>query len=86
MPLVGRAVLTIHDIQERKLMSPIDAEQSAGAHVLSWSDRDSQGARVRSGVFFVRPVTHGRLVTRKFVRKQVISPRSGATCVMALNR
>ncbi len=69
LPRAGSVVLTILDVQGRRVATLVDAAQQPGIHLVSWNGRDSQGQRVRSGVYCARLQDGAETVTRKFVRE-----------------
>lgn len=54
LPRSGRVALIIHDVSGRRVRSIIDQNLAAGAHTITWNDRDDRGREVGSGVYFVR--------------------------------
>lgn len=53
--------LVVHDVRGRIVAVLHEGEMSAGRHALSWEPRDDQGARLPSGVYFLRldsPILH----------------------------
>jgi len=46
--------LSIFDVEGRRVLVVLDGEVEGGDHSLVWDGRDTDGVRVRSGVYFVR--------------------------------
>jgi hypothetical protein len=53
LPTAGHARLTVFDIQGRRVAMPLDANQTAGEHVLDWSRGRSRGP-LAPGIYFIR--------------------------------
>jgi hypothetical protein len=62
----GEARLAIHALDGRRIATLANAA-GPGSHTLAWDLRDAHGARVRSGLYFVRLALGGESVTRKLV-------------------
>lgn len=59
--------ISIYDALGRVVANLVDAEQSAGAHELSWDALDRNGKHVNAGVYFVRMDAGSFVVARKLV-------------------
>lgn len=62
----GRAEVTVYDAAGRRIRTLVNEEMTAGAHFVSWDERDENGKPVGAGVFFYRLSLDGKdLATRK---------------------
>jgi hypothetical protein len=65
LPRAGRVSLAVYDANGRRARILADGEQSAGTHEVNWNLRQTSGARVSAGLYFVRLTTaEGTLVRR----------------------
>lgn len=55
----GQVTLTIHDAGGRLVRTLVAGSQNDGAHDVTWNGRNSLGATVGSGVYFVRLAVEG---------------------------
>jgi len=61
--------VSLHDLRGRRVATLLDEVVGAGSHTVHWSGRDDHGARVASGVYFVRVArANGDVVAKKLVR------------------
>lgn len=58
----GKALVEVYNLRGQKIKTIIDANLSAGEHLLSWDGRDEQGRSCSSGVYFLK-LSHGGVVT-----------------------
>lgn len=56
-PIGSRLRLVVYDVQGRRARTLLDTEAWAGRGVVRWDGRTDDGARVGSGVYFVKLVT-----------------------------
>src|SRR5262249_13175715 len=56
----GRADLSVHDMNGRRVRTLAAGPTGEGFHTLAWDLRDEQGHRCPSGVYFVRLAVDGR--------------------------
>jgi hypothetical protein len=63
----GRAHLEILDLHGRRIVTLASGEVAAGAHPFTWNGSDETGARVASGLYFVRLMSGDRTLTRRLV-------------------
>jgi cytochrome c peroxidase len=59
--------LAVYDVTGRLVRSLVDSAVPAGVHAATWDGTDARGARVASGIYFVRLDTNERTVIRKAV-------------------
>lgn len=59
MPARSRVRLAIYDLAGRVVRKLVDAPAPAGTARYEWDGKDSQGVRVKSGVYFARMVFDG---------------------------
>ncbi len=55
----GQVDLSVYDITGRRVRNLLRGEQPAGTRTLRWERSDAMGARVKSGVYFVRASSDG---------------------------
>ncbi len=67
LPEAGFARLTIFDVTGRVVTTLVEEPSAAGAFSVNWDGRDSQGARVASGVYFANLETSKEMVTGKIM-------------------
>jgi hypothetical protein len=53
-PAAGHAVLAIHDVSGRRLVTVLDRPVEPGVHHAAWSGRDEAGRPVAAGLYFYR--------------------------------
>jgi len=53
-PAAGRAVLAVHDLSGRRLVTVLDREIESGVQHVAWSGRDEAGRSVAAGLYFYR--------------------------------
>ncbi len=62
LPHTAHVELSIYDVLGRKVLTLVDGKQNPGYLTALWDGRDHRGARVASGIYFVRletgPFTH----------------------------
>ncbi|MBD3179352.1 MAG: T9SS type A sorting domain-containing protein, partial [Candidatus Latescibacteria bacterium] len=63
----GPVRVSVYDTAGRLVRSLVDRHREAGRYRTSWSGRDSHGAAVSAGVFFLRFQSCGKLMARKIV-------------------
>lgn len=63
----GRTTLSIYDPAGRLVARPLEAILTAGPHAAAWDGRGKSGARLPSGVYFVRLETGLATITRQLV-------------------
>jgi hypothetical protein len=62
-----RTLLTVYNLQGRRVKTLVDAEQGAGEYTISWDGTDSSGDRVASGIYLYRLERGDRSESRKMV-------------------
>ncbi len=65
VPRAGAVSIRIYDVQGRQARELDLGNVSAGAHEVAWDGRDSRGAELRSGVYFLRVTTPGQSTSRR---------------------
>lgn len=63
----GRVTLRVYDVVGRHVATVVDRDLAAGPHEAQWSARDSEGRRVRSGVYVYELSMGGERLTRRLV-------------------
>lgn len=63
----GRVTLRVYDVSGRMVATLVDEYRAAGAHVVSWDGRGSDGVAAASGVYFVKLNANGITEMRKMV-------------------
>jgi len=63
----GRVSIKIYDIRGQLVKDLMDANQTAGDHVLVWNGTNNNDTKVASGVYFVRMSTAGTHSTQKIL-------------------
>ena len=53
------------DVRGRKVSSVVQKPMDAGTHVVSWDGTDDCGARLASGVYYIRLVADGVETARR---------------------
>jgi flagellar hook assembly protein FlgD len=61
----GEVRLRIYDVAGRFVHTLVDGPVAAGEHALSWDGRGPGGARVASGIYFLRLEAPGYLEVRQ---------------------
>lgn len=70
LPAPGRVTVSILDVSGRLVRHLVDAEWTAGSHVLAWDGADDRGRAVANGVYFLAMVTpEGRAARRLVVAR-----------------
>jgi hypothetical protein len=69
IPVTGQVSLKIYDVQGRQVSTLLDGRVTAGEHGVHWSGVNADGAKVASGIYFMK-LENGR---SSLVRKMVIS-------------
>jgi hypothetical protein len=65
LPRDESVLLRVFNVEGRVVRTLVDGVQPAGAHAFVWDGRDSQGARLSSGVYFYRlEADEGRIVRK----------------------
>jgi hypothetical protein len=54
LPVDGRVLVEVYDINGRKVAALVDARKPAGFHDILWNGRDASGNAAASGVYFCR--------------------------------
>jgi hypothetical protein len=67
LPSSQRISLSVFDATGRRVRSVAEGEFAAGIHDVAWDGRDDAGARVGSGVYFVRLEGRGHVVDARRV-------------------
>lgn len=68
LPRAERVTLEIYDVLGHRVATLLDrAQLSPGYHAMTWDGRKSDGDRASSGVYLLRLVSGGDLITRKLV-------------------
>jgi hypothetical protein len=66
LPHEGKVQLHVYNVEGRLVRTLVDGMVPAGAHAVTWDGRDTQGARLSSGVYFYRLFADGQgSLTRK---------------------
>ena len=60
----GAVSLGVYDVAGRQIRTLVAGERSAGRYQITWDGRNDAGARVASGMYFVRLTSEGRTSTR----------------------
>ncbi|MFN8589651.1 MAG: FlgD immunoglobulin-like domain containing protein [Candidatus Eisenbacteria bacterium] len=68
LPRAGRAELSVHDLQGRRVATLASGTLGAGAHEARWDGRDAAGAVAPAGVYFARLTTADGALTRRVLR------------------
>jgi hypothetical protein len=67
VPQAGRVKLQVFDVSGRVVATLVDAVLPPGEHRTTWNGKDSGGATVSAGIYFMRAVSGGSSVTTKAV-------------------
>jgi len=54
LPANGRARITVHDLEGRRLATLVDGDQAAGRYAVQWNGGLDAGGSARPGVYYVR--------------------------------
>ncbi len=66
IPTLGPVTLRVYDIEGRLVATVVDGESKApGAYTVTWDGRDTSGAEVASGIYFLRIESRDQVGTRK---------------------
>lgn len=68
LPRAGRARITVHDVDGRRVASVLDGELAAGDHAARWNGRDAAGRPVPPGVYFGVLDSGGEKRARRLVK------------------
>jgi FG-GAP repeat/FG-GAP-like repeat/FlgD Ig-like domain len=68
LPRRAKTVVSVYDVQGRKVVSLIDDEIDAGPHSAAWDGRTTSGSRAAAGTYFLRLQTGDREQSVKLVR------------------
>ena len=68
MPTTGKVDLGVYDLAGRRLVTIISAAMPAGEYSKAWNGLDSNGSKVRSGVYFYRLKVGDQLVTTRAIK------------------
>jgi len=68
LPSASHATLDVIAVDGRRIARLCDGTLEAGTHPFRWDGRDAAGARVSSGLYFVRLAADGGTVCRRLVR------------------
>jgi len=63
----GRADISVYDVNGRRVVELANESYPAGAHRLSWDGRDAAGARLPSGIYFVKLQAGGHTSVKKIL-------------------
>lgn len=58
-------LLTIYDVEGRRVRTVLDGRRPAGAYVMDWDGVDDAGRRVGSGLYFWRVKIDGKSTTKR---------------------
>ena len=67
IPEDGKVVLGIYNLLGQPIRTLVDKEQEAGDYRVEWDGRDTEGARVGSGIYFYRLKTNDFVQVKKMV-------------------
>jgi len=67
LPNPGRVKLSVYDLAGARVRTLVDGDRVSGAQSVVWDGRDSQGASVRAGAYFIRLDFAGRSLTQRLV-------------------
>jgi hypothetical protein len=67
VPSKSRVSLAVYDVNGRLVNSILDRKAEAGEYRATWNGRDSAGAQVSPGVYFIRLATPYRALEKKMV-------------------
>src|SRR6185436_18742761 len=59
--------IAVYDLSGRKVRDLVSGLHSAGTYRTEWNTRDASGARVRSGVYFIRGTIGSQVSTRQVI-------------------
>jgi flagellar hook assembly protein FlgD len=63
----GLVAINVYDVAGRKVATLMNEHSAAGRHMVRWQGRDSRGASVASGIYFVQMKSPGLVMTKKIV-------------------
>jgi len=66
LPSAASVELAIYDLQGRLVWREVPREFAAGRRNVVWSGRTGDGARARVGVYLLRAIVGGEVLTRRF--------------------
>jgi flagellar hook assembly protein FlgD len=69
LPERGPVVLTVFDVQGRRVATLVDAQEEAGEHSVTWNGRAEDGTPSASGLYFL----HLRAGSETRVQKAILS-------------
>jgi hypothetical protein len=67
LPSARRVVISLYDVQGRRVSLLQDTYKAEGAHLATWDGRDSDGSPAPEGIYFVRITAGGEVAARKIV-------------------
>lgn len=67
LPNPGRVKLSVYDLAGARVRTLVDGDRVSGTQSVVWDGRDSQGASVRAGAYFIRLDFAGRSLTQRLV-------------------
>ena len=67
LPATAPVRITVHDIAGREVRTLVSGELTAGHHDLAWDGHLATGAEARSGLYFLRLESGGRVQSRRVV-------------------
>lgn len=70
LPAAGEVRLAIYDTRGRLVRRLVTSRQVAGRHLAAWNGHDGRGARLASGVYFLRLEASGSARTRKLTLRR----------------
>jgi hypothetical protein len=70
LPRACRMNLSVYDVGGRRVAALASGQREAGSGTVMWQGRDGAGRRVAAGIYFVRLVADGEVVTRQVVIKR----------------
>lgn len=65
LPSAGRVSLTAYDASGRLVATIATEDHAAGSHAISWNGTDDRGARLPSGLYFIRLQTQAGVATQR---------------------
>lgn len=68
LPTGATVIADVVDVTGRRVDRLTSARYAAGSHLLEWDGRDGAGANLAAGLYFVRVVVDGRVMTEKLIR------------------
>ncbi|UCF05526.1 MAG: T9SS type A sorting domain-containing protein [bacterium] len=67
LPQAQRVVLTIYDVQGRRVKTLVDGTKEEGTNKVIWNGTNDRGSAVGSGVYYYRLVAGKKVITKKLV-------------------